>query len=296
MKEIAILGATASGKTALAIEIAKEIDANILSLDSLSVYKEVDIVSAKPTLKEREKIKHYGINELYINEYFSTITFFNLYKKAKEESLKENRHLIIVGGTSFYLKSMIDGLSPKLTVSSKTKEKIAKQLLDLSSAFLTIQKLDPIYATKISVNDRYRVEKWYEIYYESNQVATDYFAKNQKKTIINDIPIFDILIDREQLREKINQRTIQMVKNGLIEEVFYLEKKYTRSPTPMNAIGIKETLAFLDGKIDKKELIELISTHTAQLAKRQETFNKSKFPNRIKLLKNDLSKKIKSIF
>ncbi len=296
MKEIAILGATASGKTALAIEIAKEIDANILSLDSLSIYKEVDIVSAKPTIKEREEIKHYGIDELCINEYFSAVTFFNLYKRAKEDSLKNNKHLIIVGGTSFYLKSMIDGLSVKLTVSSKTKEKIAKQLLDPSSAFLTIKKLDPIYATKISLNDRYRIEKWYEIYYESKEIATDYFTKNQKKAIINDISIFDISIDREKSREKINQRTLQMIKNGLIEEVFYLEKKYTRTPTAMNAIGIKETLAFLDGKIDKKELIALITIHTSQLAKRQETFNKSQFPNRIKLLKDDLSKKIKSIF
>ena len=296
MKEIAILGATASGKTGLAIEIAKEVDANILSLDSLSIYKEVDIVSAKPTLQERDGIKHFGIDELYLDEYFSVTTFFELYKKAKEASLKEGKHLIIVGGTSFYLKSMIEGLSVKLSVSDETKEKISKQLLNLDSAYQNIQNLDPIYSEKISSSDSYRIEKWYEVYYESGEIATVYFAQNEKKSIISDIPIFDILVDRETLREKISQRTTLMIENGLIDEIFYLEKKYSRMPTPMGAIGIKETLQYLDGKIDKKELAELITIHTAQLAKRQETFNKSQFPQRSIQLKDDLKNKIRSIF
>jgi tRNA dimethylallyltransferase len=296
MKEIAILGATASGKTGLAIEIAKEVDANILSLDSLSIYKEVDIVSAKPTLEEREGIKHFGIDALNLDEYFSVATFFDLYKKAKEASLKEGKHLIIVGGTSFYLKSMIEGLSVKLSVSDGTKEKISKQILDLNSAFEMIQNLDPIYSKKISSSDSYRIEKWYEIYYESGKIATNYFAQNEKKAIISDIPIFDILVDRKILREKISQRTTVMIDNGLIDEIFYLEKKYGRNPAPMGAIGIKETLQYLDGKIDKKELHSWITIHTAQLAKRQETFNKSQFPQRVKLLKNDLKKNIRSIF
>ena len=296
MKEIAILGATASGKTGLAIEIAKKVDANILSLDSLSIYKEVDIVSAKPTVEERDGIKHFGIDELYIDQYFSVATFFDLYKKAKETSLQEGKHLIIVGGTSFYLKSMIQGLSVKLSVSEETKQQIKTKLLDLSSAYSYIEKIDPIYSAKVSSTDSYRIEKWYEIYYESGQIATEYFLQNEKKSIISDIPIFDILVDREALREKISQRTMIMIEHGLIDEIFYLEKKYGRTPTPMGAIGIKETLLFLDGKIDKKELHNLITIHTAQLAKRQETFNNSQFFKRIKLLKKDLNKNIMSIF
>jgi len=292
MKEIAILGATASGKTSLAIEVAEKVGANILSLDSLSIYKEVDIVSAKPTIYERRGVKHFGIDEIYIDEYFSAVTFFELYKKAKEISKKEGKHLIIVGGTSFYLKSMINGLSTKLPISFETKEKTAKTLLDLPKAYENILKLDPIYAKKISINDKYRVEKWYEIYYESGEIVTEYFVKNQKEAIIKDIPIFDILVYKEELRDKIKLRTTQMLKLGLIDEIFLLEKKYSRIWTPMRAIGIKETLEFLDGKIDKKELHNLISIHTAQLAKRQETFNKSQFPNRIKLFKKDLIKKI----
>ncbi len=296
MKEIAILGATASGKTALAIEIAKEVGANILSLDSLSIYKEVDIVSAKPTKEEMQGVKHFGIDELYIDDYFSVVTFFELYKRAKESSLKDGKHLIIVGGTSFYLKSMIEGLSLKLVVLDETKKKIQKILLNLQDAFKKIEKLDPKYAKNISALDKYRVEKWYEIYFESGKIATEYFAQNKKTALIKNIPIFDILVQRENLRERISKRTTTMLKSGLIDEIFQLEKKYSRKPTPMRAIGIKETLLFLDGKIDKKELANLITIHTAQLAKRQETFNNSQFTNQIKLLKNDLKKEIKSIF
>ncbi len=296
MKEIALLGATASGKSALAIEIAKEVGANILSLDSLAIYKEVDIVSAKPTLEEREGIKHFGIDELYIDQYFSAATFFELYKNAKESSQKEGKHLIIVGGTSFYLKSMIEGLSSKLTPSKQTLKEVEQRVKNLKDAYTFIEKSDPLYAKKISYHDSYRIAKWYEIYLESGEVASDYFAKNKKEAILKDIPIYDILIERELLRERISKRTAIMIELGAIDEVFRLEKKYTRLPNPMKAIGIIECLAYLDGKIDKKELHNLISIHTAQLAKRQETFNKSQFPNARKLLKKDLKKQLLSSF
>ncbi len=296
MKEIAILGPTASGKSALAVKIAKEVGANILSLDSLSIYKEIDIVSAKPTIDQMSGVKHFGIDEFYINEHFSVSIFFELYKRAKEISIKESKNLIIVGGTSFYLKSMIDGLSDKILPSSKTKESIKERLLDLESAFFELKSLDPEYAKKISSSDRYRVEKWYEIYLESGEVATEYFLKNRKKGVLKDIPIFEISIDKDILRERIRSRTIQMIDDGAIDEVFYLEKRYSRLPIPMGAIGVREILEFLDGKIDKNRLIELISIHTFQLAKRQEKFNRSKFPNRITMQKELLYEKIKSIF
>lgn len=292
MKEIAILGPTASGKSALAVKVAQEVGANILSLDSLSVYKEADIVSAKPTLHERAGIPHYGIDALFIDEYFSVTLFFDLYEKAKEASLAEGKHLIIVGGTGFYLKSMIDGLSSKLPLSKQTKAKVTQVMQNTHEAFKQLASLDPQYAAKISDADRYRIEKWYEIYIESGEIATNYFSNHQKNSIINTIEIFEIATEREVLRERIDLRTTQMIETGVIDEVFGLEKKYGRAPNPMGAIGIKETLQYLDGHITKTKLHELICIHTAQLAKRQETFNKSQFPNRIYDLKDDLYKKI----
>ncbi len=295
-KEIALLGATASGKSALAIDVATKVGANILSLDSLAIYKEADIVSAKPTLEERLGVKHFGIDEIYMDDYFSAATFFDLYLKAKQTSQKEGKHLIIVGGTSFYLKSMLDGLSPKITPSIETKNKIEKRVKKLVSAYQFIEEKDPDYAKNISHHDSYRITKWYEIYYESGLIATNYFQKNQRKAILSDIPIFDIMIEREALRQRIAKRTAIMIEQGVIDEVFELEKKYSRKPTPMKAIGIVESLAYLDGKIDKNQLHELITIHTAQLAKRQETFNKSQFSHVEKLLIKDLKEKLLYIF
>lgn len=124
MKQIVFIGSTASGKTALALDYANKYGANILSLDSLAIYKEVDIVSAKPTKEEMGNIKHFGIDEIYPNEHFDVTLFIDLYIRARDESIKDNRELIIVGGTSFYLYILINGISPLPKISSKTKESV----------------------------------------------------------------------------------------------------------------------------------------------------------------------------
>lgn len=279
MKQIAILGPTASGKSSLAISVAQKTNSDILSLDSLSVYKEVDIASAKPTLHERKGIKHWGIDVIYPNEKFSAVIFFKLYEEAKAITQKEGKNLIIVGGTSFYLKSMIDGLSPTPKLSSKNREKTQNLLLDLKCAYDIILKNDKAYADKISSNDSYRIQKWLEIYYETGMGMSEYFAKYKKEPIIKDIAIYDILIDREKLKERISKRTALMFQDGLVDEVCFLEKKYTRAPNSMKAIGIKEVLEYLDGKISLKEAEEKISLNTAGLAKRQQTFNRAQFEN-----------------
>jgi len=270
LREIAILGPTASGKTSLSIELAKKINANILSLDSLSIYKEIDIASAKPTYKEREGIPHFGIDALNVDDNFNVTIFFELYKEAKEQSQKNNKNLIIVGGTGFYLKSMIDGISYKPDINKQTREKVKNSL---SLGYELINEFDEIYASTISKNDSYRIEKWLEIYFQTGIIPSQFFKQNQREPIIKEIDLFEISIEKERLKERIKLRTQIMIEDGLIDEVFYLEKKYTRAPNPMKAIGINETLSFLDGDLNKNELKEKIITNTTRLAKRQKTFN-----------------------
>ncbi|WP_024954912.1 tRNA (adenosine(37)-N6)-dimethylallyltransferase MiaA [Sulfurospirillum arcachonense] len=289
MQDIAILGPTASGKTSLSIELAKQLNANILSLDSLSIYKEIDIASAKPTLQERGNIKHFGIDALSINESFNVTTFFELYKEAKKQSSQENKNLIIVGGTGFYLKSMIDGVSYKPPLSEETKQKVSK---NLANGYEIINQIDKKYANAISKSDSYRIEKWLEIYFQTNTIPSEFFKQNEKEPIVKDIKLYEIVIDKEILRDRISLRTQIMIDTGLIDEVFYLEKKYTRSPNPMKAIGIKECLGFLDGKMNKDELKEKIIINTARLAKRQRTFNSTQFKEHFKGSVHDIREAI----
>lgn len=288
MKEIAIIGSTASGKTALSIQIAKETNSIILSLDSMCVYKEIDIASAKPSLEEREGILHFGIDEIYPNEEFDVISFINLYKKAKTHAIKNNNNLIVVGGTGFYLKALIEGISTG--IESKIKLDIP-----IKEAYDLLYKIDEKHMSKIEKNDRYRIEKAYEIYKNSNLTPSEYFEKNKKTPIAPNLKIFEILWDRDELRQRIALRTKQMLNAGLIDEVIYLEKKYSRKPNCMSSIGILETLEYLDGKLNKHELLDKISLNTSKLAKRQNTFNKNQFvqgktSNIIKDLNSDILK------
>ncbi|WP_310441997.1 tRNA (adenosine(37)-N6)-dimethylallyltransferase MiaA [Sulfurimonas sp.] len=281
MIQIAIIGPTASGKSDLAIKIAKKTDAYILSIDSLSIYKEIDIVSAKPSQKELDELKHFGVNLLNPDEYFSVDIFIDLYKEVLLRCQKDKKNLIIVGGTSFYLKSLISGLSDIPKIDDAAKKRVEKKLLNLQKSYNFLYKLDAEYMKNISANDRYRIEKALLIYEASGLTPSEWFRQNPPKPIIENLAIYNIEVSREVLRQRIKKRTLKMVELGLIDEVCRLEQKYTRLPHSMNSIGIVEVLEYLDGKVSLEKMIENISTHTAQLAKRQQTFNRTQFENTI---------------
>ncbi len=291
--QIAIIGPTASGKSALAVSVAKKWNAVILSLDSLSIYKEIDIVSAKPTLQEQDSVAHFGIDEIYPNEQFDITIFASLYKRVYDLAQTASKNLVIVGGTGFYLKGLLDGISELPVLTDAAKEEVAKRMRDIKGAYAFMYEIDPLYMQKIAPNDKYRIEKALEIYYASGIIPSSYFACNPPvATIKNRITLYEIDTKKELLRERIAKRTISMLRNGLIDEVVDLEKKYSRSPHCMRAVGIFETLEFLDGLYSKKRLEEKICTNTARLAKRQITFNRSQFSVDAALEIEDLEKKI----
>lgn len=264
----AIIGPTASGKSDLAINLALKLNYEILSLDSLSIYKEIDIASAKPSQIELSKVKHYGVDEIYPNENFDVMKFYEILKNIP------HKNIIIVGGTGFYLKSMISGISNMPKISQDIKKEANKCTYD------ELLKIDEEYASKIKQNDKYRVAKAFEIYLSTNIIPSLYFKQNPPKPLIPNIPIFNIDVERSVLRERIKIRTKKMFEMGLIDEVAFLERKYRdRRLTPLKAIGIKEVLDYFNGVYDKKTLEEKIIINTARLAKRQQTFNKSQFEN-----------------
>ncbi|NQY52713.1 MAG: tRNA (adenosine(37)-N6)-dimethylallyltransferase MiaA [Campylobacteraceae bacterium] len=290
MKEIAIIGPTASGKTSLSIEMAHKTNSIILSVDSLSVYKNIDIASAKPTLKERDGIKHFGIDEVYPNQKFDVMEFIACYKRAKAYAKDNSKNLIIVGGTGFYVKTLLEGMSEGIN------EEVPLEY-SISETYDLLSKLDLTYMQKIEKNDSYRIRKAYSIYKISGLVPSEYFLKNKKTPISKDLKIFEIIWNRDELIQRIKLRTKIMLDDGVINEVINLEKKYTREPNSMSAIGIIETLDYLDGKISKLKLEEKIATNTARLAKRQATFNRGQFNDlQIKNSVENLNKDILKFF
>jgi tRNA dimethylallyltransferase len=285
MKQIAIIAPTASGKTALSIELAHKTNSIILSLDSLAIYKEIDIASAKPTLKEREGIIHFGIDEIYPDEKFDVMKFIDIYHHAKEYAQDNNKNLIIVGGTGFYLKVLIDGISKTPKIDREIELKVAHLLQDIKQAYRLLDEVDSKFAKTIKSNDKYRIEKALSLYFQTNQIPSIYYEENKPKPFINDITLYEIDWTVEELRKRITLRTEFMIQDGLIDEAIFLEKKYGRAIAPMSSIGLKEAFDYLDGKLDKKELKEKIVIATAGLAKRQRTFNKGQFSN---IIKSDL--------
>ena len=289
MKTIAVIGPTASGKSDLAIHAAEASGARILSLDSLSIYKEIDIASAKPTRQERRGIVHYGIDVLYPDEPFSVTTFIDLYRTARDECEAAGVPLIIVGGTSFYLKTLFEGISETPPTDEATYLKVRELMHEPSKAYDLLCLKDPAGMGKIERGDRYRTEKMLTILLQTGMPPSEWFETHPPVPVLTDCALFEIDVARDMLRERIALRTSRMAETGLIDEVAFLERKYGRAPNPMKAIGIVEVLDYLDGKTARDDMIEQITIHTAQLAKRQQTFNRNQFAEKTLLPYDTLS-------
>ncbi len=296
MKQLAIIGPTASGKSDLALKIAEKHNAYILSIDSLSIYKEINIASAKPSHEELLHVKHFGINEITPDESFSVEIFIDIYKNAKKIAEDTGKNLVIVGGSTFYLKSLLQGLSEIPKISEEVKVEVDKMLLHIGDCHALLHNIDSEYMKNIDSNDRYRIEKMLLIYKASGLSPTKWFASHPPKPVIENLDIYNIDVSREILRERIDKRSKKMVQMGIIDEVASLEHKYTREPNSMKSIGILEVLEYLDGYVSKEKMLENISMHTAQLAKRQQTFNRTQFKDVISAPLEELEMIISSKF
>jgi tRNA dimethylallyltransferase len=297
MIEIAIIGPTASGKSDTALKLANKYGAYILSLDSLALYKEVDIASAKPSKDELKSVRHFGIDILYPNEAFNAAMFMDEYEKAKYAALKDGKHLIIVGGSSFYLKSMMEGLSDMPPIGTEARGR-ARELVnsDIDEAYRVLAKIDPEFALGIKSADSYRISRGLEMFFEFGKSASELFASLPKKKVADGLVIYEITVDRDELREKIKLRTAKMFEAGLLDEAVYLSGRYGKDTKPMGSIGLKEAMQYIDGQIDRAECEELLNIHTWQLAKRQNTFNKSQLYAEFRGGKESVQKEIEKLF
>lgn len=279
-KVVVICGPTASGKTALSIELAKRINGEIISSDSMQIYKDMDIGTAKPTKEEMQGIKHYLVDFVEPNKRYSVADFKKDAEKAIEEILKNGKVPIIVGGTGLYVDSLIYGIEYQ---DIKFDEKYRKELENrveqegLESLYNEAKKIDPQAMEKISSNDQKRILRVLEIYKATGKNKTEQEAESRKNGVKYDYKVFAINMDREKLYERINKRVDIMIEQGLIQEVQDLLKKYDEFPTAMQGLGYKEVVEYLQGNISKEEMIDKVKMETRRYAKRQITwFKKNK--------------------
>lgn len=274
---IIVLGATATGKTEFSIELAKRLNAEIINADSMYIYKYFNIGTAKPTQEEMNGIKHYLIDYIYPKNDYSVSQYRQDAKKIIEDLKLKNILPIIVGGTGFYIDSLIKDFSYG---NSQRDDKLRKELEDELSNFgvdflyKKLKKLDPLSASKIHPNDTKRVIRAIEICLASHTKKSK--SKNTADIILTNPLIIGLTLPRDFLYEKINKRVDIMIKNGLIEEVKKLRDRgfYTNNCNAMKGIGYKELLDYFDGKMTIEESIELIKQHSRNYAKRQITWFK----------------------
>lgn len=279
-KVIVIVGPTASGKTSLSIDLAKKLNGEIVSCDSMQIYKYMDIGTAKPTIQEQKEIKHHLIDIISPEERFNVSDYQIHAQKAIDEILEKGKVPIVVGGTGLYVNSLIYGIK---FLDVEFDEKYRKTLEErvekegLENLYNEAQKIDPKAMENISKNDKKRILRVLEIFHKTGITKSKQDELSRSQDVKYDFKVFAINIERELLYNRINDRVDEMIENGLIEEVENIYKKFKKFPTSMQAIGYKEVVEYLNKNISKEEMIEKIKMETRRYAKRQLTwFRKNK--------------------
>lgn len=277
-KVIVICGPTASGKTSLGIKLANRINGEIISCDSMQIYKDMDIGTAKPTLEERKAAKHYLVDFVSPDKRYSVADYKKDAEEVIDKIISEGKTPIIVGGTGLYLNSLVYGIEyPNIETDLKYREELEKKVLveGLEKLYDEAEKIDPEAIKKISPNDKKRILRILEIYHATGKTKTEMEIESKKKGVKYDYKIFVLNMEREKLYDRINKRVDIMIENGLEEEVRKLIEKYTKFPTAMQGLGYKEIIEYFDNKITRDEAIEKIKMESRRYAKRQITWFKS---------------------
>ena len=274
-KAIVICGPTASGKTSLSIELAKKINGEIVSCDSMQIYKDMTIGTAKPTIDEMQGIKHYLIDFISPEERYSVADYKRDATKAMKEIISKGKVPIVVGGTGLYLEALIYNIEyNEIETDLKYREELEKieEAEGLEKLYKMANEIDKKAMEKISHKDKKRIFRVLEIYHSTGKTKTELEIESRKNKPEFDYLLFGITMDREKLYDRINRRVDIMMDQGLIREVENLLKKYNEFPTAMQGLGYKEVVEYLKGITTKEEMIEKIKQETRRYAKRQLTW------------------------
>ena len=297
-KIILIYGPTASGKSNFAIKLAKKIRGEIVNADSMQVYKELKILSARPLPKNYKNIKHHLYGFQNVKKNFSSGNWLKLVNKKILDIRKRKKIPILVGGTGLYFKAITEGLVniPNIPIRLRSKIRLLHKKIGTKKFFLELIKLDPISKNFVKPSDTQRVIRAYEVKSFTKRSIYDWF-KSTRSDYEND-DFFKIYIDfpRAELIKRIEDRTQDMIKNGAVSEVKkFIKLKVPKVKTASKAIGIAEIREYLKKKIEISEVIQKISIKTRQYAKRQSTWARGNMMDWNKIKSEDLNKFLKKI-
>jgi len=287
-----ISGPTASGKSSFAIKLSKKINGEIINADSMQVYEELKILSARPDPKSFQNIKHhlYGFHNARNN--FSTGDWLKLAIKKIKEIKRRKKIPIFVGGTGLYFKALTNGLAniPNIPILFRNKIRLSQKKLGQKKFFQKLIKIDPLSKNKINSTDAQRSIRAYEVKKFTNKSLHEWF-KNTKSNF-REVEFFKIYVNfpRQELIQRINQRTEQMFKLGAVKEVKrFIELKVQKDNSVNKAIGIDEIKEYLNNKIELDEIKKKISIKTRQYAKRQSTWARGNMENWTKLQPKEMN-------
>ena len=297
-KIVLISGPTASGKSKFAIKLAKKIDGEIINADSMQIFKEIKILNARPTLKDKSNIKHHLYGFLSVKKNFSVGEWLKKSLKKISEIKKRKKVPIIVGGTGLYFKSLVDGLAKIPKISQRNRDKVRKlqKKIGQKNFYKRLIKLDPLCKNNININDQNRSIRAYEVYIQTNKSLNNWF-KNTKIHFQNkEFEKIFIDISRDEVVKNLSNRVEKMIKAGAVQEVKRFNKlKVKKVNSSFKIIGIREINELKPDKTNLSLIKEKITIKTRQYAKRQMTWSRGHMKDWHRIAPNNLNSFLKKI-
>ena len=295
-KIILLAGPTASGKSKLAISLAKKIDGEIINADSMQIFKEFTVLSSRPTLNQTKKVKHHLYGIITVKKHFSAGEWLKKVKIIINTCVKKKKIPIIVGGTGLYFNTITKGISKIPDIDLKTRNKVRNlyKKLGIKKFYNALIKLDPKSRGRILPTDPQRIQRAYEVKLKTKKSLYEWFEKTKSDFLEFDIRKIFIEIPRDILLNKISIRTEQMFKKKCINEVKKFNNlKVNKSFSANKLIGVQEINDYLKGSITLEQCKDLINIKTRQYAKRQNTWARGHMKNWNKLYSKNFSNLLK---
>ena len=273
---VGIVGPTATGKTAVGIELARMLSGEIISADSMAVYRYMDIGTAKPTAGERDQAIFHLIDVVDPDEDFTVADFQRLANEAISDIHRRGKLPLLVGGTGLYVRAVTGGLNiPPAAPDKEIRERLGAEAERLGNENLLekLRQVDPATAERLHVNDRKRIIRALEIYETTGTPMSEFHATAGTVEVPYDVRLFGLTMSRETLYRRIEERVDEQIASGLVDEVRgLLDRGYGRELTSMRGLGYKQIAAYLEGESDLEAAVDLLKRDTRRFAKRQFTW------------------------